>query len=189
MKIRDIINIVDKSDKFKDSVDISRMAEELNLPGYYNWQETDRLVSYFIGNWYCTDSYVGYKVYFFDDEPIAVSSQMGRKCAENFEWLSKELFLKVVEYVKTFEQESDYNFELANLDEEIGEGYKIEFNGQLFDYHKDIPLLDGEQVKIIELEKDKKYFGTEQNVKIRMNDGSEKQVKVGELIFPYNIVK
>lgn len=190
MKLRDILNIVDKSKHFKDSVDVSRMADVIGLPGYYNYEEQERFVSYFIGSWYCTDSYVGYKVYFFDDEPVAVSSQVGRKCSENFEWLSKDLFLKVKNYVMTFEIEgNENNIELANLDEEIGEGYKIHFNGQLFDYHKEIPLLNGENVKIIELKKEKNYFGTEKSVIIKMKDGSEKWIEVGELVFPYNTAK
>jgi len=189
MKIRDIVTKVDKSEVNKSYVSFCKLAEEMQL-GYpdIDQEEHERLTSYFIGSWYCTDSCVGYKVYFFDDKPVAFSSQTGRKMTECIEWLSTEAYLEVKKYIITFINDDDDVF-LADLDEEIGETYKIEFNGQLFDYHKDIPLYDREHVKIIELQKDKNYFGTEQQVKIKFETEEEIWVKITDLDFPYNLIK
>lgn len=188
-----MLKLVDKSTQFKQEVDINEnLAYRLNLTGFFGtWKEQSRLVFYFIGNWYSTDSYVGYRVYFLDDEPVAVTSQMGRKCDEDFEWVSKEAYNKVREYVKTFrtDDETEAEIDLVNMDEEISEGYKIEFNTQLFDYHKKIPLLNGEKVEIIELEKIRENFGTDSNVKIKTAGGEEKWINIRELIFPYNLKK
>ena len=157
---------------------------------YDSYNASNKLKSYYIGSWYCTDSYVGYKVYFLHDllhdEPVAVSSQIGRKMDEEFEWVSAEAYHRVKKYVMSFTKHED-DVALADLDEEIGESYKIDFNSQLFEYHFDIPLYQGKKVKIIEREKLGKYFNIEQRVLIKFEDGDDKWVNVRELDFPYNL--
>jgi len=190
MKIKDIIKKVNKSDKFKDSVCVGEIAEEMDIFDVHCWEEQNRLVSYYIGSWYCTDSYVGYKVYFFDDEPVAVTSQLGRKCDEKFEWISKEAYIKVRDYVISFREDVlNDNIPLANMDEDIGDTYKINFNGQLFDYHKEIALYNGKNVKIVELIKDKKNYGTDSELKIQYENGEIIIINIKELDFPYNLNK
>ena len=192
MKIRDIVNKVDKSSQFEDSVSLVDFASsEFDLQiDYYENQK--RLTSYFIGSWYCTDSFVGHKVYFFDDEPVAVSSQTGRKMNEEIEWISAESYNKVREFVLTFLEHKDPNITLCDLDEELGESYKIEFHGQLFSYHKDIALYYGNKVKIIECHKGNEFNDKKQYepslVKIKLSDNSEKWLELKELDFPYNII-
>lgn len=189
MKLKDILDKVDKSENFKSSVYIAEIAEDMDLE-IQNYDNQDRLISYFIGNWYCTDSYVGYKVYFFDDEPVAISSQMGRKCDENIEWVSKEQYDKVRDYVLTFQEDEEPTITLCDMGEEIGEAYKIHYHDQLFGYHLTIPLYNGLTVSIIE-----KHKGSEHNklnqyepslVKIQFEDKTEKWVELKELDFPYN---
>jgi len=50
-------------------------------------------------NWLCTDDVVGIRAYYFQDELVAISSQPGRKYGEEFEWVSKEAYQKVRQYV------------------------------------------------------------------------------------------
>lgn len=193
MKIKDIINKVDKSKQFEDKVYIGDIAREMDLFNIENYDDQIRLISYYIGNWYCTDSYVGYKVYFFDNEPVAVSSQTGRKMNEEIEWVSKEAYKKVRDYVLTFAEEFEPVIRLTNMDEDIGETYKISFNGQLFDYHKEIPLYNGENVKIIDTEeKSKENFNGQITKKVLISHeafGKTEWVNVGQLDFPYNLIK
>jgi hypothetical protein len=186
MKIKEIITKVDKSPQFKSDVCISKIAEEMNIYDIH-WGEQDRLTSYFIGNWYCTDSYVGYRVYFFDDEPCAISSQLGRKMGEDFEWVSKEIYNKVKDYVLTFAEPSEDTIPLCDMDEDIGETYKIDFNGQMFKYHLDIPLFNGQPVKIIRVGKPDKGYDINTDLTIQFEDGITKEVEISELDFPYNI--
>ena len=97
MKIIEIANKIDKSKKNEEFVETDQFSDEF---GYeFDWVEQDRLKSYWIGNWYCTDSYVGFKMYFLNDVPVAVSSQSGRKSEEKFEWFSEELALRVRDYL------------------------------------------------------------------------------------------
>lgn len=188
MKIKEIIHRVNKSDQFKCIVYIGDIAESISIDAR-NYDDQDRLISYYIGSWYCTDSYVGYKVYFFDNEPVAVSAQTSRKATEEVEWLSKECYKKVKDYILTFVQENEDDIQLCNMDEDIGKSYKIHFTGQLFDYHKNIPLFKGESVKIIEEEKREDNWGIEKKVKILMKDNTEKWVELQELDFPYNVLQ
>lgn len=192
MKIRDIINKVYKSKQFEDGVSLYDLASsEFNLDIDYCGDQ-NRLMSYFIGNWYCTDSYVGYKVYFFDDEPVAVSSQTGRKMNEDIEWISAESYNKVRDYILTFFEHKVPNISLCDLDEELGDSYKIEYHSQLFDYHKTIAKYEGDSVQIIEFHKGTGFNELEQYqpslVKIKMPDKSEKWLEVKELDFPYNTI-
>ncbi|HHT7008742.1 TPA: hypothetical protein ACTZ3A_001281 [Bacillus cereus] len=97
MKLIDIANRIDKTDKNRTPVNIEGLARELNVD--LDWAEQDKVTAYWIGNWYCTDSYVGYIMYFFDNKPMAFSSQLGRKCDESFHWFSLEIAEKVKEYL------------------------------------------------------------------------------------------
>ena len=192
MKIKEILTKVNKSKQFEDDIDVINLCENVFNINYYNLSFDDyqtRLKSYFIGNWLCTDSWVGYKVYFFDDEPVAVSSQLGRKMTEEIEWVSKENYLKVKNYLLSFQNDDSENITLANLEEDIDNGYKIEYSGQLFNYHYEIPLYNNEPVKIIELKQPpKNTYDIEKEVKIKFQDDSEKWVNIKDLIFPYNLV-
>lgn len=189
MKVKDILSKVNKSEQFKSNVDIQKIAEDMNIYDVYG-DNTEKITSYFIGNWYCTDSYVGYRVYFFDDMPIAISEQLGRKCKETFEWVSIDIYKMVKNYILSLSLEEDDNINILDLNEEdwFGETYKIEFNCQLFDYQKTIPLYLGRKVIIIELEKNGNYYSTEQEVKIKFDDGLEKWVELHDLDFPYNLI-
>lgn len=149
MKLKELMDRVDKSKQFECGVSIYEIAEnEFNIFNIdYNIEQT-RLTCFWLGNWYCTDSYVGYKIYFFDDKPVGVTIQEGRKDSEHFEWLSKESYKIVKQYILTFliEQE-DERFIITDLEEEFNEDYTIHFNSQLFDYHKDKVTLDGNKIE------------------------------------------
>jgi hypothetical protein len=186
MKISEAIKRVRKEKQFEDQVYIGDMAEKLFNVYISNDEDQERLTSYYIGSWHCTDSRVGYKVYFFDDEPVAASSQTGRKMGEDFEWISKEGYRKVKDYIFSFSEED--NIDLIDLDEDIEEGYKISYNCELYNYHKEIPLYEGKKVKIVELEKNKDRFGIDTKLKIQFEDKKEIWVEIGELIFPYNVL-
>ena len=194
MKIKEIIKKVDKDDNFKSEVSLHQIAEDMHLnPDNIEYIEQDRLTSYYIGNWYCTDFYVGYKVYYFDDVPVAVTLQSGRKSNKNFTWISIESYKKVKEYIIsfiTYEDDAE-DIDLCNMEEEWDSGYIIEYHSQLFKYHLDIPLYNGINVKIIEKHKGTGFNEEKQYqpslVKIQHNNGKEEWIELKELIFPYNL--
>lgn len=188
MKLIDAINKIDKSHSNKNWVDIEALAWNLDIQLNRYVETQDRVKCYWLGNWYCTDSYVGYAIYFFDDEPVALSVQQGRKCDEVITWFSTELALKVKEYILSLmlEEEEEFRVELADINQEIGEGYKVGFNAQLMNHHK--PMLNGKPVKILKQLKDTPDYGIGQRLIVELSDGNEGEVQIDSLDFKYHII-
>lgn len=186
MLIKDIVNKIDKNHKV-NFLDFYSFCEKQFGLYLTNYDDSDRLEAYWIGSWYCTDTYVGYKVYLFDDKPVAISFQPARKSCECIEWLSEEDYKNVLKYAKSFCEEENADFVLANLNEDLGDTYKIHYCDALFDYHMKLPYYNGEMVEIIEKLKDGKYVHTK--VLIRLKSGDTCVVNVEELDFPFNIIK
>lgn len=164
-----------------------KLADIFNIQNLY-WSDDTHLKCYFIKKWYCTDTYVGIKAYFLDDEFIAISSQDGRKMDEEFSFVSKELALKLKNYLEKLVADSfDFNLDIIDenfLDEEIPSRYKIEYNKEIL--HKE-GWLNDEKVQII-----KKYYSWDQKdkyfhtVEIKLPDGEIKEIDCRELDFEYN---
>lgn len=184
MKLIDIAKRIDKSTENENWVDIQELGYELDINVDYT--EQDRLKSYWIGNWYCTDSYVGYKMYFLDDEPVAFSTQTGRKSDENFEWFSLDCVKKVREYLLSLiVKEEGINVSICDINEEIGDSFKIQFNGEIL--NKDRVMLNGEKVEILERIKNKPY-GIDTELKVKLSSGKEKHVNVRDLDFGIHVI-
>jgi hypothetical protein len=190
MKQSELISRVNKSTQFEDKVQITdELAEAVNVPLYCCWAEQGRLTSYWVSKWYCTDTHVGHKVYFLDGEPVAISSQTSRKAKESFEWISKETYKKLRDYVLTFLElgMEEAEISIANPDEEVGDSYKIHYCSEIFDFHKKIPFYKGEKVEIIEKTKDARGYYISKTVKIKFTNGKTQLVDLEELDFPYNL--
>lgn len=186
MQLIDIAKKIDKSKNNECNIDSTDFSSEFN----YNFEyvEPERLKCYWIGNWYCTDSWVGYRIYFLDDEPVAVSTQQGRKCSEEFEWFSRELALKVRDYLISImpKSEEDLQFKLCDINEDIGEGYKISFNSQILNY--DNAVLNGEAVKILERIRDTPDYGIDERLKIQLANGEKAIVNIRDLDFKFHTI-
>ena len=119
MKLIDIINKIDTSKK--DSwVSLQNIAKQVGIYDYCDGQDS-KLQSYFYRKWYCTDTYVGGRVYFLDDLPICVSFQTGRKSDEIFRWISKDAFNWTRTYLLTLVEEDILEYDLIeDLDEDDG---------------------------------------------------------------------
>lgn len=66
MKILEIANRIDKSEKNEDWISTEDIGNELEMSVPH--VEQDRLKCYWIANWYCTDTWVGLRMYFLDDQ-------------------------------------------------------------------------------------------------------------------------
>ena len=194
MKIKDLIQRVNKSKEFEEEVDFEEFCSIFHLDYNYENIEQDRLMSYWIGNWYCTDQTVGYRVYYFDNEVVCLTVQNGRKCGEEFEWISKELYYKVKNYVQEVAVRKDI-IPLQDLEAEIGGFYKIEFNGQLYSHHHKIPYLNGEKVSIVSVNRvpgfmeDSMFSSTCKMVRVEFENKETKWVNIRDLDFPFNLVE
>src|ERR1035437_3625894 len=97
MKIKEVIENVDLSnyEKWKSLEEISKefyIYENLS-------DENERLKSVFYQKWVCTDTHVGGRIYFLDNEAVCLSFQPFRKSDETFYWISKETFEKTHKYL------------------------------------------------------------------------------------------
>ncbi|MGV4321254.1 hypothetical protein [Bacillus mojavensis] len=185
MKLIDIVNKIDKSTQNEDEVNTESIGYELGLDNV-PYADQDRIKCYWIGNWYCTDSYVGYRAYFIDNEPVAISTQLGRKCEENFHWFNLELATKVREYLMSLTLEKELNISICDVNEDIGDSYNIEFNAQIL--NSDRVKLNNEKVEILEKIKHTPY-GTDTKIRIKLPDGKEKNVDVGDLRFGFHVTR
>ena len=58
-------------------------------------KENERLTYCYYHRWICTDTEVGIRVWYLDDEPVCISWQPYRKSNETFGWISKDKFNEV----------------------------------------------------------------------------------------------
>lgn len=130
MKIKDLIEIGKTKPKNNENAFFSLM-EEFDIYDYKYTEEAKRLSYNFPIKWYCTDSYVGMRIYYLDEEPICISSQSGRKSDESFKWLSKEAFEKTRNFLHSFVQKKEF-FDLIDENEKIDDGgFSVSFCSQL----------------------------------------------------------
>lgn len=183
MKLIEIANRVDKSKDNEAWVNISEIGEEFNLD--IDYVEQDRLKSYWVGNWYCTDTWVGFKIYFLDNEAVAFSMQPARKSDEEFHWFSKELALKVKKYLLTLLIDEKMYINICNINEDLGDSYKIQFNSQILSCNK--PMLNGEEITILERVRYENDYGIDRELKIQLKTGEEKIVNIEDLDFKYYV--
>lgn len=184
MKLIDIAKKIDKSKENEDWVDTYLIGEQefdIDVP----YVEQDRLKAFWIGKWMCTDTYVGHRMYFFDDKPVTYSLKEGRKSYEMFYWFSLELAQEVKEYLLSLsEKVEDVNISIWDLNKDIGDNFGLHFNGQIVDTDK--ISLNGEKVELVERIRNEK-FGIDTIQKIKLPNGEFKEVDVKELEFGFNL--
>jgi hypothetical protein len=184
--LRKIISELDKTkEELESGVDWEGISSEFNLD--ISWSEDTRLKAYFIKRHYCTDTYVGIRVYFLDGELVAISRQSGRKADESFTFIDIESSRRLRDYLVSLmkvEETFPSDFIGEGLDEEIPETYIVEYNTQIL---QDTGFLNGEEVQIIKRrypweEKDK-FFHT---VEIKEKNGKKREIDCRTLQFKYN---
>lgn len=191
MKLKEIIEKLDKSEKNSSWINISDIASyEFDINSYFS-KESDRIKAYYFLKWYCTDSYVGGRVYFLDDKVIATSWQSGRKCNEDFHWTSKEAYKETRAYILTLVEEEECkseNIQLADFEEEFGDGFPISYSSQLLTDNV-IYKPTGELVKVTKKFHDMNDIKLWSFVKIKHSSGEEALVDMKEIRVPYDIVE
>lgn len=184
MNLNEIAERLDKSKNNEESIDTIELGRQFDIDVPY--VEQDRLKSFWVGNWFCTDSYVGYRMYFFDDEPVAFSVQNGRRCSEDFEWFSLDSAAKVRDYLLTLiAKEVELHVSVCDMDEDIGDSFKIYFNSQIL--NDENVTFNGEKVTLLERIKNSPY-GTDTLLKIQLPSGEVKEVEIEELDFCFHLI-
>lgn len=183
MTLREIATNIDKSKENEDYVNINSLCEDLNID-FYDWIEQERIKSYWVTNWLCTDSWVGLKMYFLDGEPVCVGFQSGRKSDERFYWFDEECSKKTRNYILSIIPKEEFNCNYCSLNEDIGNTYKISFNSQVLNW--EYALYNGKPFKMIERILETPNYGIDTNVKIDI-DGEEKIVSINDIDFKFHV--
>jgi hypothetical protein len=106
MKLIDAITNVDRSNENTDWANLSDFSNELGLSVYgFEPEFESRVKKHWLFKWLCTDTHVGLAVYYFDDEPLAVSFQPARKSDEEIKFVSKEIANKLRDFILSFEDD------------------------------------------------------------------------------------
>jgi hypothetical protein len=150
MKITDIINSLDLFNKtLQDDPNWEDLCAALDIQNYGFYSEDPRLRAYHVVTWYCTDSYVGMRAYFLDDEFIGISEQIGRKYNQEFKFVSKDAADKTRDYVLSLMKPKYSEPNLLDLEEEVSGYYSIGYPSQiLLKFHKYGIYKDGRKVEI-----------------------------------------
>lgn len=126
-------------------------------------------------------------MYFLDDKAVAFSMQQARKCDENFYWIKEEYATKVKKYCMEFLvlEEEEENYSTCNLNEDIGDFYKLDFACSVID--KDKIYYNDEHVEFIRTVRIEGKLYIHNEVEIKLPSGEIKQVGIKELKFKYNL--
>lgn len=190
MKLKDIVKNLDKSEKNSSWFNLESFANHALGLNFWFDKEPERLKCYFFLNWYCTDTWVGGRLYFLDDKLICGSWQSGRKMDEKFYWASKEVYKETKQYVLSLmmEQEDDEpELEPLNFEEEYNEGFEISYSSQLLT-DKVIYQPTREIVNVVEKYHDMSKIDMWSKVKVRFESGEERVEDMKNIRVPYNLV-
>ena len=146
MKLIDALKNVKPDRSVQVHVDIESFASSLGIDIGYIDNVHDRLVGYYLTRWLCTDSWVGVKAVFLDDELIGYSVQEARKSEEDFFFTDVITREKAKNFVTSLILREDQPSNLMLPDAEIEETYKIEFAEQILE---ESAIYEGEKVQII----------------------------------------
>lgn len=186
MKISDLISKIDKNNKYSyDDPAYETLANLFNIYNFYNYPyEKSILTSYWIKTHLCTDSYVGWKAYYLNDEFVAVSSRVGRKYDEEFEFVSIEAAKKVKDYLLTLVEAESFNVDIIDQEQEYPNTYNVEFQGGLLSQFHKKGEYNNEEVEIITTYKG---YDTFHDVEIKHSNGKKEIVDVREIKFEYGV--
>lgn len=184
MTNKEIFENVNKVESNEEWIDIEKILNDMDI-GYYGYDHkpNTKIKSYWVSVWMCTDTYVGLRAYFFEDEPLALSYQPYRKSDEKFYYVSKKMYDRLKTYVLfLIEDEDEYSFNLLDMDENIGDGYSIDYSNNLIRGLHKHARFNGYKVKIIGNANPKDYISQKLIIE---KDGNESVVNIQDLEFPY----
>ncbi len=190
MKLKDAIRLVDKGEENSTHADIDDFARAVDADTSIGWSEewNSRVKGYWLIRWMCTDTWVGKRVYFLDDKPVAVSMQTARKSDEYIEFLDKESVELIRKFIFELGSEGESEVSLADLEEDVEDFY----NFDLTDYFLESKaFVDGKPVDITH----RKWFDNEEDekwcicyhCKVKFEDGEERVVKAEDVWFPLRV--
>lgn len=182
MKLRDIIEQIDKTQT--SSVEARKIFNAVDLSYSYDIDDDkleERLRAYYVHKWYCTDTWVGYMLYFLDDEFVATSLQTARKNDTNFKFASKEAFEKVRKFLETLSVPPESEYDLVDLEDVIDEEQPVHFSGEILSPYVNYK---GQKVQVVNRRLEGDWMYQNHNIEVKHEDGSTSVVKVEDITIP-----
>jgi hypothetical protein len=105
VQLKTIINEIEQGALTEAPIDFNRLCQELGLEYQsYTWTQIDdkRLKCYTLYRYGATNDQADIRVWFLDDRTLAVTRIKGPNRSILFQWLSREAFETVKDYVKKF---------------------------------------------------------------------------------------
>jgi hypothetical protein len=192
MKLQELIDKIDVSKIKHDSyMNFSVFEDEFNYLSddclyYLDSNLNTRIKCVEFAPHYCTDSVVGSRAYFFDSDCACITYQAGRKCDEVIVgWSTPEIKEKLGQYLLSLKYDGNDlegdTFGPFNPNEDLGEGYKVEYASQLM---SQVVIYDGQLCDVV---------ATPYNIDGKMNfhkiiilvNGEETVVDIRQCLAPY----
>jgi hypothetical protein len=149
-----LIDILEEIDRDKLSTDIGlewELSEEFDIYDIKHDFES-QLKEFWIGPWYCTDTWVGFRVIFWNNKFLCLTYQSARKSSCEYKWVSETKRKEVYNYIASLKQDlyGDGNIELINFEEDFAEGYQVSYHSELLTMHGyNRAIYKGEEVKVL----------------------------------------
>jgi hypothetical protein len=146
MKMREFLSRLDTP--FDDNFQDDGLAQEITgQPCWINLADYG-FSSRPIASWLCTDTLVGIHAIYYQGEPVAISTQLGRKMCITYEWVSMALFEKVQSVVaELVRKENGPKIDLLDLEKDVGDlSFQVGFSGQLMAKRV---IYKGEEVDVV----------------------------------------
>lgn len=159
INIRDLIKSLNKD--FDDYINLENFTNDA-LDEIWNFDRQNSIEihkhfkCYFVFSWCCTDSSVGHRAYFLDDEFICLSFQPGRKYSQDFFFESEDAYNKIYSFLERFKTKQEPRFQAIEDHEYIEDFIAIQFVEQLIpQFHPRAKVV--QTGKIIEIDYDKTF--------------------------------
>lgn len=152
-----------------------------------------RLKSHWLITWWGDDQIVGVRVYYLDDEPVAYSVQRGRKCDEDFTFVSPEAVERLRAFLMQCAEPDTDNLQYIDSDEEIDDTYTV-VHYELMDYEGIVngrcAVIDSEKFRQWKVSATKAgtYYGRDQQVEVTFDDGTAAMVPFNEFKIPLKVI-
>lgn len=183
MKLIDVINRVDRTETHW--VDYQEIGNDLGLEIWNAPKDfQDRVKSYHLIKWLCTDTWVGANVIYFDGRPLALTKQIARKEDTRYYYVSKEIVAAFQRYILDSKIDGDDHTSPTLIDpnEEVNEFYTVSYGSQLLT--KD-GFYQGRPVKVAEtFERDISLWKV---IDIKEENGEIHRIPVKEFKIPLGL--
>ncbi len=179
--LRDIVAGIDFKVNIRRQPNWTPICEAFGI-GMTDWSYDTRLTYCYIQASLCTDTHVGVRAYFLDDEFVALSIQPYRKADEEFEFVSQEAADKVEQYLRSLFPSPKPSVNIIK-DWDVSLYYTLDSTWQILPQYHTHGLLDGKTpVTIVEKCGSWNNYGEDtEYVIVEGEDKRKKRVKLSDI--------